>query len=98
MAEQFTFQEIQWDGRAVQFYKSASAALTRIVNGMCDQFLSSAGFTFDEDSRICWSNLFHLVENRFERSAIAYDPLEGALGLIRARVRNYCMTFHTNSY
>jgi hypothetical protein len=31
---------------------------------------------------VCGRDLLHLVENRFERSAISDDPLERALGLI----------------
>jgi transposase len=79
---QFAFQKIQRDGRAIEFYKSAPATLTGVVNGMCDEFFSRAGFPLDEDSRVCGGNLLHLVESRFEGSAIADDPLERTLGLI----------------
>src|ERR1700688_1015182 len=98
MAEQFAFQKIQRNGRAVQFYKGTSVALTGVVNGMCDEFLSRAGFPFDEDSRVHGSNLLHLLENRFEGSAIADDPLERTLGLIRRRVQDCCIISHRNLY
>jgi hypothetical protein len=52
------------------------------VNGVSNEFFSRAGFAFDEDSRVCGGNQLHLVENRFERSTIADDPLERTLGLI----------------
>jgi hypothetical protein len=41
MTEQFAFQQIQWDRRAVQLDKWASEALTGVVNGMCDELLRS---------------------------------------------------------
>jgi len=63
---------------AIQFYKGPAAALTAIVNGVCDEFFSRTGFTLDEDSRTCGGNLLHLVEDRLEGSAIANDPLECA--------------------
>jgi hypothetical protein len=82
VTEQFAFQKIQRNGRAIKLYESAPAALTGIVNGVSNEFFSRAGFAFDEDSRVCGRNLLHLVENRFEGSAIADDPLERTLGLI----------------
>src|SRR5579864_7734916 len=66
MTEQFAFQKIQRNGRAIQLAKGAPATLTGLVNGMRDEFFSCAGFPLDEDSRICGSNLLHLIENRFE--------------------------------
>jgi hypothetical protein len=49
---------------------------------MCDELFPSAGFPIDEYSRIRGSNLLHLVEDRLESSAIAYDSLECSFGLI----------------
>src|SRR5258706_1603886 len=71
MTEQFAFQKIQSNRRAIQLYKWASEALTGVVNGMCDEFLACTGFILDEDSRVCGRNLLHLVEIRFESSALA---------------------------
>ena len=88
MAEQFAFEKIQWNRRAIEFYKGPPAAVTCIVNGMCDEFLSRAGFPLDEDSRVCGRNLFHLVENRFQSGALADDPLERTLRLIWHRVHD----------
>jgi hypothetical protein len=99
MTEQFAFQKIQRDGGAIEFYKSASATLTGVVNGVSNEFLSCTGFPFDEDSRVCGCNLLHLVEHRFEGSAIADDPLERSLGLIRRpNVRDCCIISHGNLY
>jgi hypothetical protein len=77
-----------------RFYKSAPATLAGVVNGMRDEFFSRAGFPLDEDSRVCGRNLLHLVENRFEGSAIADDPLESTFGLVPHRVRNCCIICH----
>src|SRR5260370_520361 len=82
MTEQFAFQKIQRNGSAIKLYKSAAATLTGVVNGMCDELLACTGFPLDEDSRVCGRNLLDLVENRFEGSAIADDPLERTLCLI----------------
>src|SRR5258708_38400144 len=94
MTEQFAFQKIQRNGRAIKFYKSAAATLTGVMNGVSNEFFSRTGFPFDEDSRVGGRNLLHLLENRFEGSAIADDPLERTLGLIPRRVPNWCIICH----
>src|ERR1700726_634038 len=94
MTEQFAFQKIQRNGRAIEFYESAPVALTCIVNGVSNEFFSRAGFPLDEDSRVCGRNLLHLFENRLKGSATADDPLESAFGLIPRRVRNCCIICH----
>src|SRR5882724_7845203 len=91
MAEQFVFQKVQGNGRAIEFYKSAPATLTGLVNGVSNKFFSGTGFTLDQDSGVCGCNLLHLFENRFEGSAIADDPLERGPGLIRHRVHGSCI-------
>src|ERR1700684_4600422 len=94
MTEAFAFQEIQRNGRAVQFDKSAPATLTGVVNGVSNEFFSGTGFPLAEDSRVCGRNLLHLVENRFEGSAIADDPLERTLGRIRPKGHDCCIICH----
>src|SRR5262249_49387939 len=91
MPEQLAFQKIQWYRRTIQLDKGAPATLACVVNGMCDELFSGTRFPLDEDSRVCRRNLFHLLKNRFEGSAIADDPLESALGLSCFRVRDYYM-------
>jgi hypothetical protein len=39
-----------------------------------------------------------LLENRFEGSAIADDPLKRSLALIQPRVHDCCMISHRNLY
>ena len=48
VTEQFAFQKIQRNGRAIEFYESVPDALTGVVNGMRDEFFSRAGFPLDE--------------------------------------------------
>src|SRR5438445_12820627 len=88
MTEQFAFLQIRWNRRAVQLDKWASAALTGVMNGMCDEFLACTGFPLDEDSRVGLSNLLHLVENRFEGRAIADDPINSTFGLTPRKIRH----------
>src|ERR1700731_4163317 len=96
MTDQLAFQKIQRKGRAIKLYESAPAALTCIVNSVSNDFFSGTGFPFNEDSRVCGRNLLDLFENRFEGSAIADDPLERALGLIRPRIHYCCIISHRN--
>src|SRR4029077_18957041 len=98
MTEQFAFQKIQRNGRAIKLYESAPAALTCIVNGVSNEFFSRTGFSLDEDCRVCGSNLLHLVENRFEGSAIANDPIESTFGLVPRRARNCCIICQRYSF
>jgi hypothetical protein len=66
---------------------------------MGDELFSGTGFSFDEDRRVCGSNLLHLSEDRFKSSATTYDPLERSLDLIRRpSVRHCCMISHRNLY
>src|SRR5208282_1480174 len=96
MTKQFAFQKIQRNRSAIQLYKCTSIALAYSVNGMCDELFSGTGFPLDEDSRVCGSNLFHLVEDRFEGSASADDPLERAFDAIRSWARDCCIVCHRN--
>jgi hypothetical protein len=97
MTEQLAFYKIQRNGRAIEFYKSAPTAMTCIVNRMCDEFLSRAGFPLDKDSRVCGRDLLHLVENRFQSGALADDSLESSLRAVYLGVRDGCMVWHWNS-
>src|SRR5258708_2719093 len=97
VTEQFAFQKIQRNGRAIEFYESAPDALTCIVNGMRDEFFSRAGFPLDEDSRISASHLLYLFENRFQGGALADDPLESSIRSVSLRVRDGCTLWHWKS-
>jgi len=99
VAEHLACHKIVRDSCAIQLDKCAPVALTCIVNSMCDELFSCTGFSLDEDCRACGSNLLHLSENRFEGSAIADDPLERSLDLIRrSSIRHCSMISHRNPY
>src|SRR3984885_1460665 len=76
MTEQFAFQKIQRDSRAIQFYKGPPIAPTCIVNSICDEFLSSTGFPLDEDGRISSCNHFDLLQHLPERGTLSHNSLE----------------------
>src|SRR5271169_4918722 len=88
------FQKIQRNSRATNFYESTSAALTGVVNGMCDEFLACTGFPLNQDSRVGGRNQLYLVENTFQSGAIADDPIESTFGLVPRKVRNCCIICH----
>jgi hypothetical protein len=94
MTEQFAFLQIHWNRRAVQLDKWASAALTGVVNSMCDELLACTGFPLDDDSRVGGRNLLHLVENTLQSGAIADDPIESTFGPIPRRIDNCCTICH----
>jgi hypothetical protein len=52
MTEQFAFQKIQRNGRAIELYESAPEPLTGIVNGVRDEVLSRAGLPVDQNGRV----------------------------------------------
>ena len=80
----------------LSFIKATPVTLTGVVNGVSNEFLAGTGFPLNEDSRVSASNLLHLLENRFESRAIADDPLERTLGLIRPRVHDCYIISHRN--
>ena len=49
MAEQFAFQELWGDGRAIDIHEGFLAAAAVVVNGSCHQFLACARLAGDED-------------------------------------------------
>jgi hypothetical protein len=95
VTEQLAFQKIERDRGAIQLDKCAPVALTCIVNGMGNEFLTGTGFALDKGRRVCGSNLLHLSEDRFESSATPYNPLERSLDLIpHSSVRHYGTISH----
>jgi len=47
VAKEFAFQQIEWNGSAIQFYEWLSTARTQTVSGLCDEFLTCACFSQD---------------------------------------------------
>src|SRR6202008_2760426 len=48
VAKEFRRDERGWDGRAVHSNERAIGTMRLLVNGSCDQFLATAGFTGDQ--------------------------------------------------
>jgi len=61
---------------------------------VCDELLACTGFPLDEDTRVCGSDLLHLVENRSQSGAIADDTLESSIRLVCLRVRDGYVLWH----
>ena len=83
IAEELALNVVLRNSRTIQFDKSATTTLAGVVNGVGDELLSCASLSFDEHSRVCGSNLRHLVEHELEGGAIADDPLKCAFRMIR---------------
>jgi hypothetical protein len=47
VAERLAFQQIQWNGSAVQFHERASSPRTGVVNYVRDEFLAGACLALD---------------------------------------------------
>src|SRR6266849_6975912 len=78
VAKELTFQQIQRDGSAIQFYKRASAPRAEVMNRARDQFLSSAGFTLDKNRGIGRRDPFDLFQHSFQSWTATDDLLESA--------------------
>jgi hypothetical protein len=50
MAKELTFQQIEGNGRTVQFDQRVAAAGAGIMNGVSDEFLAGAGLSLNEHS------------------------------------------------
>jgi hypothetical protein len=79
VAKKFTFQEIQRNGSAIQSHERASATRADVVNRVCDQLLSGAGFSLDQHGGTGGRDSFDLFEHRFQSRTIPYNLLESAL-------------------
>jgi hypothetical protein len=78
VAKKLAFQQIQWDGGAVQLDEWASVSRTDVMNCASDQLLASACFTLDQYSGARWCYSFDVVEDRFQRMAVANELFEFA--------------------
>src|SRR5258708_4750689 len=76
VAKKLTFQQIQRDGSAIQFYEGASAPRAEGVNRAGNQFLSGAGFSLDKNRVIWRPDPFNLFQHRFQSRAATDDLFE----------------------
>jgi hypothetical protein len=63
VAKELTFQEIQWDGSAIQPYERVSAAGAQVVNRASDQFLTCAGLSLNKNVCVGRRNTFDFFEH-----------------------------------
>jgi hypothetical protein len=92
MTEQFAFQKIEGNSRAIQLDKRTSASRACIVDGMGNQLLAGAGLTLNQNRGVSGRNTFHLSKHGFKRRAVPDNLLECALGLVPPRVSGHTCT------
>jgi hypothetical protein len=78
MAKELTFEQVEGNRRTVQLDQRLAATGTRIVNRVSDEFLASAGFSLDQNSRVHRRNPFGLFQNGSQGRTVADDLLESA--------------------
>jgi hypothetical protein len=78
MAKELTFEQVEGNRRTVQLDQRLAATGTRIVNRVSDEFLASAGFSLDQNSRVHRRYPFGLFQNGSQGRAVADDLLESA--------------------
>jgi hypothetical protein len=78
MAKKLAFQQIEWNGGAIQLYEWPPAPRAEIVNRPRDQLLAGAGLSLDKNSGIRRRDLLDLFEHGFQSRAFANDLLESA--------------------
>src|SRR5580693_8000645 len=78
MAKELTFEQVEGNGRTVQFDQRVAAAGAGIMDRVSDEFLASAGFSLDEHSGVRRRNPLGLLQHDSQSRAVAYDLLESA--------------------
>src|SRR6516162_10851999 len=91
VAEEFAFQQVKGNRRAIELYERSSAALAGVMNGPGDQLLARTRLSKNQDRGISWRNDFHKLQRLFEGKAGAhhfYSQRTQPLSYIRhSRVR-----------
>src|SRR5713226_6014278 len=94
VAKKLAFQQIERNGRAIQFNEWASAPRAQIVNRACDQLLAGACFSQDKNGGIGRRDAFDLFEYRFQSRTVAYDLLESARIAVLVGRSESCSSCH----
>src|SRR5580700_1933977 len=97
MAKKLAFQQIERNGRAIQFYVRASAARADVVNRARDQLLAGAGFSLEKNGGIRWRDTFDQFEYRFQSDAVSYHLFESALTVVLGDGSEFCDSSHRAS-
>src|ERR1700734_563369 len=79
MTKEFTLQQIERNGSAIQPYEGPPAPRAEVMNCVRDQLLAGASFSLNKNRGIRGRDPFHLFEHRFQGRTIADDLLESAL-------------------
>src|SRR6266852_7864664 len=94
VAKELAFQQIQWNGSAIQPYEKTSDARADVVDRMGDELLAGTCFTLDQHSRAGRRDAFDLFEHRFQRRTVADDLLESARVRILITSPQYLSSCH----
>ena len=84
MAEQFAFQQIFRNGRAVDGHEGLVAELSLEMNGPGDQFLAGAAFSLDQNGDVAVHHLAHQLQHLVETLAPAHHVREAPLEFVQA--------------
>ena len=95
MTEQFAFQEIKGNSRAIQLDECTPASRACFVNGLGNQFLAGAGFAVNQNGRVGGCNTSDLFKHRFKRTARPDNLLKCTRGLVLVTVCNCFGTVHS---
>jgi hypothetical protein len=79
VAKKLTFQQIQWNGSAIQPYERPPAPRANVVDRVRDELLAGACFSLDQYRRTGRRDPFDLFEHSVQSRTVAYDLLESAL-------------------
>jgi len=94
VAKKLAFQQIEWDGSAIQLYEMASAARADVVNGARDQLLTGARFSLDKNRGICRRDAFDLLKHRLKSRTCTYELLKSAMITILIAEPEFFATSH----
>ena len=73
MSEEFTFEQADRNGRAVELDEGLGGARAELMNGACDQFFARAGLPGDEHGRIGRRDGLHLMQYVAEGGAVSHN-------------------------
>src|SRR5262245_19849424 len=76
MSKELTLEQARRNRRTIDFDQSAFTTLAQIMNRARNDLLACAGFALDENSRIGRRDSLHLLQDAFQRDALADDLLE----------------------
>src|SRR3989442_10005178 len=73
VSEEFTFEQGDWNGRAVELDEGLGGAWAELMNGAGDQFFARAGLAGDEHGRIGRRDGLYLMQHMAEGGAVSHN-------------------------